>query len=183
MAGRLVAVGIVLSLASTACALDPKAAARREQEGQAAVLAAGAGAKLLATCGPFSADRAAVGGIPPDDKYVAFVERADASMLVRDPFILVANPPIQPDPDMVAVDAQGRPMPSSAVAANTILKSRTTSPGQSSFTALVWRVDANGGPVTEDRETFTVKKSPAGHKARAQVSINGKTTTFSAACS
>lgn len=181
---KLGAVLAVSAATLAACANDAEHKVARTAYGEAAVAEAGAGAKLLSVCGPFTP-----GGevdpahkLPAEGKFIAIVERGDESLFVRSPFTLTANPPLPADPDIVAVDQNGRPLPSAGFVQNTQLKRRSTSPGQVAFTAVVWRADANGAPVFEDRETYEVTKTPLSHKAQATVDVNGKHSTFVAAC-
>ncbi|WP_156467046.1 MULTISPECIES: hypothetical protein [unclassified Phenylobacterium] len=181
-------LGAVLAVSTAmlagGCASDAEHKATRTAYGEAALAEAGAGAKLLSVCGPFMSegDVDPAHKLPAEGKFMAIVERADESLFVRAPFTLIANPPLPADPDIVAVDQNGRPLPSLGFVRNTQLKSRSTSPGQVNFTAVVWRADANGAPVFEDREVYEVSKTPVSNKARATVDVDGKHSTFVAEC-
>ncbi len=181
---RFIGVFGLTACALGACSSDPKVDTARDGYRRLAVAEAGPGAEVLAVCGPF---RPAEGGrsdiaLPADGKFIAFIERADDTLFVRRPFSLVANPPVTPDPDMVAVDAQGRPIPASASARNTLLRERTTTPWSASFTAVVWRADAQGAPLGDDRETYAFSKSWFRNGIRAAVTIGGRTSAFIADC-
>lgn len=179
--------GLILlaPLLLAACAATPEAHDGRTRQQEAALVEGGAGARILGVCGPFQADEGADPTIvlPPGGKFIAFVQRSDDSVLIREPFVIPANPPVTPDGTIVAVDLQGRPLPTATRAQNTQLSERTqTRLWGSTFTVLLWRADVQGGPVGEDRETYSASKNWFGYKAMAEVRINGRTSRFTAAC-
>ncbi len=169
----------------TACAATPEGHDDRVRQREAALAEAGAGAQVLGVCGPFQAVEGANPAIisPPAGKFIAFVQRGDETVLILEPFVIPANPPVTPDGAIVAVDQEGRPLPAAARAQNTELTRQTqTRLWGSTFTVTLWRADVQGAPVGEDRETYSASKNWFGHKATAEVSINGRTSRFTAAC-
>jgi hypothetical protein len=181
---RVGVLGLV-GCALAACGSDPEAQAARREHQRAAVAEAGAGDEVLAVCGPFlpRVGTSSAIALPAGGKFIAFIERSDETLVVREPFAIPSNPPITQDPTLVAVDAEGRPITAGPTARNAILRRRTITPWSSSFHAGLWRADAQGGPSGNDSETYNVSKSWSGHKAEAVVSINGQASEFTADCS
>lgn len=181
MKTHLLLVGLTAG-AVVACNSSPEVRSAWDDYRRASLAEAGSGAEVLAVCGPFQPAGETEIPLPAEGKFIAFIDRADDSLFIRQPFVIPANPPVTPDPSIVAVDQQGRPLPGSPTAQNTIVRERTTTPWSSSFTAQVWRVDAQGAPLGEDREVYAVSKSWFGNRATASVSIAGRTSEFTADC-
>ncbi|MFN3559918.1 MAG: hypothetical protein ACK4UQ_11610 [Brevundimonas sp.] len=167
-----------------ACAATPEGQEGRSRQRELVVAEAGAGAEVLAVCGPFSAVAGADPAIilPGGGKFIAFVIRPDDTLLIEAPFVIPANPPVVSDGTLVAVGQDGRVLPNATRAPNTILRERARTPWSSSFVAGLWRADSQGGPVGDDRETWSASKTWFSHTVNAEVEINGKVSRFTAAC-